>query len=126
MRARDRREGRPPQPVAQVFPGNKGLGVTGIPTGLSPLINGFSMPRLGLGLSGWLNNTSGGEVKEQQPSPQPINLGNGEQPLDLSTKKSTPSNSPRPSIGISEPITSDSEDTNGLSGFNQPLNLVSY
>ncbi|ODN04861.1 Zinc finger E-box-binding homeobox protein zag-1 [Orchesella cincta] len=126
-RARDRREGRPPQPVAQAFGGSKGLGVTGIPSGLSPLINGFSVPRLGLALPGWTINTSGGEMKEQQPSPQlPVNLGmngNGEQPLDLSTKKSTPSNSPRPSMGISEPVTSDSEDTNGLSGFNQPLNL---
>lgn len=84
------------------------------------------MPRLGLGLPGWLNNTSGGEVKEQPPSPQPLNVGSGDLPLDLSTKKSTPSNSPRPSTGISEPVTSDSEDTNGLGGFNQPLNLVSY
>ncbi|CAL8130608.1 unnamed protein product [Orchesella dallaii] len=126
-RARDRREGRPPQPVAQAFVGSKGLGVTGIPSGLSPLINGFSVPRLGLALPSWTINTSGGEMKEQQPSPQlPVNLGmngNGEQPLDLSTKKSTPSNSPRPSTGISEPVTSDSDDTNGLSGFNQPLNL---
>lgn len=84
------------------------------------------MPRLGLGgLSNWLNNTSGGEVKEQQPSPEPLNLGSGEQPLDLSRKKSTPSNSPRPSLGVSEPVTSDSEDTNGMGGFSQPLNLVS-
>lgn len=129
-RARDRREGRPPQPVAQAFSGSKGLGVAGLSSGLSPLINGFTMPRLGLSLPGWTINTSGGEVKEQQPSPQhqPVNLGlggSGDLPLDLTTKKSTPSSSPRPSTGISEPATSDSEDTNGLSGFNQPLNLVS-
>ena len=57
--------------------------------------------------------------------------GSSEQPLDLSTKKSTPSNSPRPSTVTSELMTSDSEDAVGMSltisngNGNQPLNLVS-
>ena len=53
------------------------------------------------------------EIEESKPS--------AEQPLDLSTKKSTPSNSPRPSTVASEPMTSDSEDD--MKPI--PLNLVS-
>jgi len=142
-RARDRREGRPPQSF-----GSKGSGALS-PSIPASLYNGFQVSRLA-GLAGipggWSMNSGKREVStssqrseadhsesetgggsgnstaiDVSSGMQAVVGSGGEQPLDLSTKKSTPSNSPGPSTITSE-VTSDSEDASGLN--TQPLNLV--
>lgn len=136
-RARDRREGKPPHTSStKGYSSVKNLPSSAFPGGVPAFYNGLHMPNLAMGLPGWKFPLAADEdsssikieskaVTEGKLLEEELN-SSGEQPLDLSTKKSTPSNSPRPSTGPSDTFTSDSEDMNGGSGAaDGPLNLVS-
>lgn len=92
---------------------------TQFPTSIAPIFaNGFStagLPSIPTALN-WSMCQTSADQKDY------IKKTTNDQPLDLSTKKSTPSNSPHPSTVKSEPMTSDDEDEKE---HDVPLNLVS-
>ncbi|XP_035714525.1 zinc finger protein 1 isoform X3 [Folsomia candida] len=127
-RARDRREGRPPQNSSYNSKQHGSGRLSPSVMSAAALYNSFpSVSRMGLGLAGWnlMRNTSAESIDDAEPEDNSVGggEGRGEQPLDLTTKKSTPSNSPRPSLINSDMVSSDDEDGLNSSNGSQPLNL---